>query len=226
MKFRKTDAAAVAAAKASFSTATAYREHDGRLPCHKLPVRERRRPDPLADIFDAEIVPMLQAAPGLRAVAIFEEMQRRHADLAPGIRRTLERRIRAWRALHGADQEVIFRQVHEPGRMTLSDFTDMGDLGIDPRGGVLRVAVWLHSWASFSPGIVAAKIPVVALQISSVVASARISWIIMWQSHNLCTRGRGTGVMRVHIVDHDANACRDATRFARRLPTVRIDTFS
>ena len=142
MKFRQTDAAAVAAAKASFSAATAYRfEHDGRLPSHKRPVRERRRPDPLADIFDAEIVPMLQAAPGLRAVAVFEEMQRRHADLAPGVRRTLERRIRSWRALHGADQQVIFRQVHEPGRMALSDFTDMGDLGIDPSGGVLRVSI-------------------------------------------------------------------------------------
>ena len=60
---------------------------------------------------------MLKAAPELRAVAIFEEMQRRHPDLSAGARRTLERRIRSWRALHGADQEVIFRQVHEPGRM-------------------------------------------------------------------------------------------------------------
>ncbi len=59
----------------------------------------------------AEIVPMLKAAPELRAVAIFEEMQRRHPDLSAGVRRTLERRIRSWRALHGADQEVIFRQV-------------------------------------------------------------------------------------------------------------------
>jgi hypothetical protein len=50
--------------------------------------------------------------------------------LASGARRTLERRIRSWRARHGADQEVIFRQVHEPGRMGLSDFTDMADLGV------------------------------------------------------------------------------------------------
>ncbi len=142
MKFRQTDATAVAAAKASFSAATAYRfEQDGRLPSHKMVLRERRRPDPLADIFDAEIVPMLKAAPGLRAVAVFEEMQRRHPDLAAGVRRTLERRIRTWRALHGADQQVIFRQVHEPGRMALSDFTDMSDLGIDARGAVLRVTV-------------------------------------------------------------------------------------
>ena len=47
--------------------------------------------------------------------------------MGDGIRRTLERRIRAWRAVHGAEREVIFRQVHEPGRMGLSDFTAMGD---------------------------------------------------------------------------------------------------
>jgi hypothetical protein len=73
---------------------------------------------------------MLKAAPELRAVAIFEEMQRRHPGLSGGVRRTLERRIRSWRALNGAEQEVIFRQIHEPGRMGLSDFTDMADLGI------------------------------------------------------------------------------------------------
>ncbi len=131
MKFRQTDAPPAAAAKASISTATAYRfERDRRLPSHKEKVRDRRRPDPLAEFFDTEVVPMLEAAPELRAVAIFEEMQRRHRDLSAGVRRTLERRIRSWRALHGAEQEVIFRQIHEPGRMGLSDFTDMADLGV------------------------------------------------------------------------------------------------
>jgi hypothetical protein len=131
MTFRQTDGPAVAAAKASISLATAYRfEQDHRPPSSFNKVRTRRRPDPLADFFDAEVIPMLKAAPGLRAVAIFEEMQRRHPHLSPGARRTLERRIRSWRARHGADQEVIFRQVHEPGRMGLSDFTDMADLGV------------------------------------------------------------------------------------------------
>jgi transposase InsO family protein len=131
MTFRQTDGPAIAAAKASISLATAYRfEQDHRPPSALDKVRTRRRPDPLADFFDAEVIPMLKAAPGLRAVAIFEEMQRRHPHLSPGARRTLERRIRSWRATHGADQEVIFRQVHEPGRMGLSDFTDMADLGV------------------------------------------------------------------------------------------------
>jgi hypothetical protein len=84
----------------------------------------------LADVFEAEVVPMLKRAPGLRSVAIFEEIIRRHPELGSGIRRTLERRIRSWRAVHGEEQEVIFRQTHEPGRAGLSDFTDMGGLGI------------------------------------------------------------------------------------------------
>ncbi len=138
MKFRQTDAPPVAAAKAAFSGATAYRfEADPRPPSLKAKTRDRRRPDPLADIFDAEIVPLLEAAPGLRAVAIFEEMQRRHPDLPEGVRRTMERRIRAWRALHGAEREVIFRQTHEPGRMGLSDFTDMADAGVTIAGAAL-----------------------------------------------------------------------------------------
>ena len=135
MKFRQSDAPPVAAAKASISAATAYRfEQDRRLPSHHEPIRGRRRPDPLADFFEIEIVPMLKAAPGLRVVAIFEEMQRRHPALSAGVRRTLERRIRSWRALHGAEQDVIFRQIHEPGRMGLSDFTDMADLGVSIGG--------------------------------------------------------------------------------------------
>jgi hypothetical protein len=138
MKFRQTDAPPVAAAKAGFSGATAYRfEADPRPPSRKAGTRDRRRPDPLAAIFEAEVVPMLEAAPGLRPVAIFEEMRRRHPELADGVRRTMERRIRAWRALHGADCDVIFRQTHEPGRMGLSDFTDMADLAVTVAGAPL-----------------------------------------------------------------------------------------
>jgi transposase InsO family protein len=139
MKFRQTDTVAVAAAKASFSAATAYRiEQDPRLPSARKEPRERRRPDPLSTIFDLEVAPMLAASPGLRPIAIFEEMVRRHPELGHGVRRTLERRIRAWRALHGAEREVIFRQTHEPGRMGLSDFTDMGAFAITVGGAPLE----------------------------------------------------------------------------------------
>ncbi|WP_292325816.1 IS21 family transposase [Mesorhizobium sp.] len=135
MKFRQTNTTAIAAAKASMSTATAYRiEKDSTLPSQRKVPRQRRRPDPLADIFDAEIVPLLRAAPGVRPVAIFEEMLRRHPELGSAIRRTIERRVRSWRAVHGEEQEVIFRQAHEPGRVGLSDFTDMGSAGVTIAG--------------------------------------------------------------------------------------------
>jgi len=131
MRSRQTDTPEVAAAKSGFSTATAYRiEADPRLPSQKKKPRGRRRPDPLADIWDSDVVPMLEATPGLRAVAIFDEVRRRHPGISPGIRRTLERRIRTWRALNGPEQEVIFRQSHEPGKLGMSDFTDMRSAGI------------------------------------------------------------------------------------------------
>ena len=98
----------IAAAKALISRATAYRiEKEARLPSQNRPPRGRRRPDPLEHIFDAEVVPLLKAAPGIRAVAVYDEMLRRHPELPEGIRRTLERRIRSWRAVHGQEQEVI-----------------------------------------------------------------------------------------------------------------------
>jgi transposase InsO family protein len=135
MKSRLTVKKPAAAAQAAISLRTAYRiENDPRLPSQTPRPRGRRRPDPLIAIFDAEIVPMLEAAPGLRPIAIFEEMQRRHPELPERVRRTMERRIRQWRALNGKDRDVIFRQVHEPGRMGLSDFTEMGDLAVRVAG--------------------------------------------------------------------------------------------
>lgn len=135
MKFRQTDTVPIAAAKAGFGTSTGYRiQTDPRLPSQKVGTRARRRPDPLLGIFAEEVIPMLEAAPGLRTVAVFEEVIRRHPELNPGIRRTLERRVRQWRAEHGAEREVIFRQVHEPGRLGLSDFTDVTGLGVTIAG--------------------------------------------------------------------------------------------
>lgn len=61
-------------------------------------------------------------------------MLRRHPELGNAIRRTIERRVRSWRAVHGEEQEVIFRQAHEPGRLGLSDFTDMGSAGVTIAG--------------------------------------------------------------------------------------------
>src|SRR6185312_13575940 len=50
------------------------------------------------------------------------------------LRRTLERRVRHWQALHGPEREVIFRQEHPPGQQALSDFTDAMELGVSIAG--------------------------------------------------------------------------------------------
>lgn len=138
MMSRQTSTPAIAAAKAGFSTATAYCiEADPRLPSVKKTPRGRRRPDPLVAVWDSEVVPMLEVAPGVRAIAVYDEIVRRHPDINRSVRRTLERRIRMWKALNGPEQDVIFRQQQVPGRMGLSDFTRMGDLGISIAGDPL-----------------------------------------------------------------------------------------
>jgi hypothetical protein len=72
-------------------------------------------------VWEAEVIPILGAARGIRAIAVLEELRGRRTDLNRNVRRTLERRMRAWRALAGLEQDVIFRQIHEPGRIGLSD---------------------------------------------------------------------------------------------------------
>ena len=138
MSYRQLRMPEAAAAKAGFSTSTAYRiEDDPRLPSQKKAPRGRRRPDPLEPFWESDVVPMLKAAPGIRVIGVLDELCKRHPGLNRNIRRTLERRINVWRALNGPEQDVIFRQLHEPGRMGLSDFTDMADLGVSVAGASL-----------------------------------------------------------------------------------------
>jgi len=207
MKFRQTNPTAAAAAKASISIATAYRiDKDPRLPSQRKAPRERRRPDPLGDIFKAEVVPMLQASPGLRSVAIFEEMIRRHPELGGGIRRTLERRIRSWRAIHGAEREIIFRQVHEPGRMGLSDFTDMGEAGIAIAGAALDHRLY-HFRLAYS-GFEHAH---VVLGGESFVALAEGLQNALWSLGGV-PREHRTDSLSAAFRNLDTQACTDLTR--------------
>src|SRR5262245_25388407 len=79
MSIRQAETPTIAAAKAGFSAATAYRiEQDPRLPSQKKAPRGRRRRDPLSAVWDSEVVPLLKSVPGLRPVAIFDEIRRRH----------------------------------------------------------------------------------------------------------------------------------------------------
>jgi hypothetical protein len=150
MHHRKTQTRQLAAARAGIGASTGARlDADPRLPSQRQTPRSRRRPDPLATIWDAEIIPMLQAAPGLRPVTVFAEMLLRHPDLSANIRRTLERRVRDWQAQHGPERDVIFRQDHPPGQQGLSDFTDDSGLRVTIAGVLLAHRLY-HFCLAFS----------------------------------------------------------------------------
>ncbi|MBC7286264.1 IS21 family transposase [Hoeflea sp.] len=136
----------IAAAKAGFSASTGSRiDHDPRPPSRKNQDRRHAggKPDPLAGLWEEEIVPFLEQTPGLRPVTVLEQLQLRHPDRdLTAARRTLERRMRTWRARHGEDREVIFRQNHPPGRQGMSDFFDAGDLAITVAGAPLNHRIY------------------------------------------------------------------------------------
>jgi hypothetical protein len=121
-----------AATRAGISVSSAYRlERRNELPSQRGPRQWRTRIDPLEQVWDEEVVPLLHTAPELMAVTVLEELQRRHPGrFAPSVLRTLQRRMRAWRAQHGAEREIYFAQTHPPGRLALSDFTVADELGV------------------------------------------------------------------------------------------------
>jgi hypothetical protein len=129
---RKTLTQVAAAAKAGLSERSARRiERSQTLPSQKPPCGWRTRSESLADVWDVEVVPLLQTDPLLNALTLLEELQRRHpGQYGRSMLRTLQRRMRQWRALHGAEREVFFAQEHPPARLGLSDFTVADDLGV------------------------------------------------------------------------------------------------
>lgn len=148
MTYRRTHSRQTAAAKADISFGTGARlDADPRLPSQKRQSRERRRPDPLEPYWDSEIVPLLEATPGLRPVTLLGEMRRRHLEFSANLRRTLERRVRLWQALQGPEREVIFRQEHPPGQQGLSDFTHATALGVTIAGVPLHHGLYHFSLA-------------------------------------------------------------------------------
>ncbi len=121
-----------AAAKTGISLSSAQRiERVGVLPSQREARAWRTRIDPLEAVWQSEVVPLLERAPALMAVTVLEELQRREPGRFGGsVLRTLQRRIRRWRAEHGAEQEIYFAQEQPPGRLGLSDFTVADDLGV------------------------------------------------------------------------------------------------
>lgn len=132
MKIRKNKSQGLAAAKAGISERSARRiDNAVTLPSQNPRRYWRSRTDPFAQVWDTEVVPLLKSAPKLMAITLLRKLQDDHPErFSDGVLRTLQRRIRQWRALEGPPKEVFFPQEHAPGHRGLSDFTAMGELHI------------------------------------------------------------------------------------------------
>jgi uncharacterized tellurite resistance protein B-like protein len=126
----------VAAAKAGMDAKTARKYlRDRRLPSEMKQKHDwRTRLDPFAEVWE-EVRERLEMEPGLQAKTLFEHLQQRQPDqFSDGQLRTLQRRIKQWRATEGPAKEVFFAQQHQPGELCQSDFTHCRELGITIAG--------------------------------------------------------------------------------------------
>lgn len=126
------------AAKAGFSERTG-RRMEKRGGCLTNGQRHwRTRTDPFAKVWENELRPMLQREPALQAITLLEYLQEHDPERYPDkLLRTLQRRVKRWRAIEGPDKEVMFRQEHKPGQLGLSDFTHLKGVTITIRGQTL-----------------------------------------------------------------------------------------
>lgn len=121
-----------AALRAGLSPNTARKYlRAGRLPSELAGPRTwRTREDPFAADW-AELRTRLADAPDLEATTLFEDLLRRKPDgYTPGQLRTLQRRVKQWRAQAGPPKRIFFPQVHRPGEAMQTDFTWASALGI------------------------------------------------------------------------------------------------
>lgn len=133
---KKEKTLSIAAAKAGMDEKTArkYRKLQKLPSQYAVDHTWRTRNDPFKDDWPW-VKQMLQTNPGLEAKTLFEALQRDYpGKYSDGQLRTLQRRIKIWRATKGPGKEVFFPQVYHPGVWSESDFTNMNDLGVTITG--------------------------------------------------------------------------------------------
>lgn len=114
----------------------------------------RTRKDPLEAVWDCMLVPLLKERPALMPTTLLEMLQDKYPGQYPNsLRRTMQRRVREWKLQYGAEQEVMFRQRHQPGLRGLSDFTELKGVVVTIAGKLLAHKLyhfrleWSHwSW--------------------------------------------------------------------------------
>ena len=121
-----------AAMRAGMDRKTARKFRDtGKLPSElKTPRTWRTREDPFDEDW-AYVQERLAQAPELEAKALFEHLcERGEGRYSEGQLRTLQRRLKRWRAQEGPPKEVFFAQRHRPGEAMQADFTSGNELEV------------------------------------------------------------------------------------------------
>jgi hypothetical protein len=142
---------ATSAAKAGISVRSGGEIDAGQWVNPKIKPRHwRTRSDPLQGVWEEVLLPMLEQTPNLQAITLLEYLQSHYPGVYPDqILRTLQRRLKQWRALQGAEKEVMFRQTHVAGRQGLSDFTKLKKVVITIGGEPFRHLLY-HFRLAFS----------------------------------------------------------------------------
>ena len=190
-----------AAMKADMDRKTARRYvAAGKLPSEmKEPRWWRTRPDPFAEDW-AAVTEMLAETPGLEAQTVLELLELKQPGRYNETHlRTLQRRIRRWRAEHGPAREVWFTQAHRPGEAAQTDFTSTAELGVTLAG-----QVFLH------------------LLCVTVLPYSNWQWATVCLSESLAALRRGVQaalfqlgrVPRYHQTDHSTGATHQIARDA------------
>jgi len=135
-------------------TARKYREL-GKLPSELKRDRHwRTREDPFKDVWP-EIRALLENNSGLESTTLFDWLQRHNpGEFQDGQLRTLQRKIKHWRAMEGPPSEVIFPQKHYPGILCQSDFTHMESLGVIINGVPFNHMIFhfVLTWSNWETG--------------------------------------------------------------------------
>jgi len=115
----------LAAAKAGISERSGRRLEKGDcVPTAPLSRTYRTRSDPLEAVWEQELLPLLEREPSLSGLTLWEYLDERYPGVyATSKLRTLQRRVKHWRATQGVAKPVIFRQSVPPGLQSFSDFT-------------------------------------------------------------------------------------------------------
>jgi hypothetical protein len=126
----------LAAMRAGVDRKTARRyARGGKLPSELVEPRDwRTHEDAFVEDWP-ELEAMLGESPALEAKTLFEVLLEKYPGrYEAGQLRTLQRRVKAWRAERGPDKDVVLAQLHRPGEAAQTDFTWTTELAVTVAG--------------------------------------------------------------------------------------------